>query len=384
MTNREKAIVAAIVLVGLSLRLIGVDSFPANERELLGGGWPSVAGAPPLWVGRAVSAALAGIALLAIAWPRTNDPGLGTIAGILFALDPLSILAAHESPRASLLQLGGALLVRAIGRGSGPFVAIAAVAVLGAALLTPGTIESVAPSPALAAWYGEDHHPFAAPLAAIHHLGYAALPLALGGFLALRGGAGIMIAAGLALAGFAPGAALTDFAVVSPAVAVAAATTIGKLRAREAELGRRPLVVPGAILLVVAVNAPALVSDAATGLRYPWNAVRTWLASRADLDPTSTIVVTTDPDLARDALGANWTVEPIGPDDVLDPEANPQNAATKTRVVVVPVSSGIQSGRTGDPPWLEIAERRKVPDFAPLARRFDLYRLELRVFVFPR
>lgn len=377
MTPREKAIVAAIVAVSLGVRLIGVTWFPPNERELVG-----FLGSP-LWVGRVISALATALAVLVIAWPRPGDGSFGRVAGLLLAFDPLSILAAHESPKAALLNLGGALLARSLGARRGFLIGVVAVAAFAFAWTMPGAAGSRSAEPALVAWYGDDHSALAIRLAAIHHLGYAVLPLALGSFLALRGFGGALLLLGLVLAGLGDRSTITDFAVVSPIVACCAAATIARLRAREVELGRAPLAIPASLALVLAVNAPVLASDALTGLRYPWNAVRAWLESRRDLDPATTIVHTTDVELARAALGPRFRIEPIDASAIIESGSTTQGAEGP-RVIVIPVSSGIASGRSEDAPWLTRVESRKVPDFAPLARRFDLYRLELRVFVLDR
>lgn len=412
MTSREKAILAAIVGAGLLVRLIGIESLPVNDRELFGTGWPSFAAELPLVVGRLVAALASTLAVLLVAWPRKDDPGFGPVAGILLALDPLSILAASESSSAGFLALGGAVILRTGGAvilrasdavilraggaarsdGSQGIGAIRLVA-LGVAgigvvaiLVVRASHSPDATDPALLAWYGDSAPWIAQRFAAFHHLGYTLVPLALASIALVQSVVFRVVALTLLafpIVLFRPEHhGFTDFALISPVLASFAARTIASFRRREQVSGRPALVTPALVLLVLAVNAPILLSDALTGLRFPWKHVKAWLQSRDDLAPANTIIHSTAVELTRRALGPEWTVEAIPP---LDPNSRlPEGTEGKRRVVVIPVTSGFAHGESADSTVLRAIEAIKAPDFAPLSRRFDLYRLEVRVFVLDR
>lgn len=393
MNSREKAILAVIVGGGLLVRLIGIGSFPVNDRELLGAGWPSLVPEMPLVVGRLVAAFASTLAILLVAWPRKDDPGFGPIAGLLLALDPLSILAASESSSAASLALCGAVMIRAPvfdrseitkSRATTRMIVTGVAAMVAIAILVASALRSPsATDPTLLAWYGDSAPSIAQRFAAFHHLGYTLVPLALVSIAAIPGvrsrfvGIALLVLPIVSLR--AGHHTLTDFALISPPLASFAARTIASFRRKEAASGRAALVTPALLLLVLAVNAPILLSDALTGLRFPWKHVAAWLRSREALAPGDTIVFSTAVELTRRALGPEWTVLPMPP---LDEDSQfPKDAHGKKRVVVIPVTSGFAHGAPTDSTVLQAIEAIKAPDFAPLSRRFDLYRLEVRVFV---
>ncbi len=397
--------IALIAIVAIGLRLFQITSLPPSDTEALGIGAPNfLPVSTSLTLTRGIAAALSLAALLVIAWTslraaQPDDRRLALIAPLLLALDPLAIAAARESPRAGALTLLGALLVALIAQQPAPrprarvavvalLISMGAIGVFLALLRTSGD----APIPvdaAVAAWFDEhsgSHGAFfgwlARRLATLHHLGYAIVPLALGSiFTNRRCLALFLVALGLDLLGvdllFGDGLRTIDHALLSPVVAWLAASTLAGFRKQGAELGVPWPAILGAIAIVLAVNAPVLLSDALTGMRFPWHRVRAYLDADKSLDRAKTTFYTSTPATAKRALGDSFHVASM---QIGDPLFKLADGSPSVFLIPVNVDQAHGPNFTRSDPQLGFAESVKLADEDIIAKRFDLYRFEVRIF----
>lgn len=332
--------------------------------------------------GRGVSAAASALALavLVVAFLRLDTTRFGTYRAAAIAalalFDPLGLVAGREAGPGALLQLAGASLVflalappRSAGARAGVSLLIAALLV-GAWPADPSPVRALPPDAVITAWAG-----FLGPwpggaLLLLHHLGYALVPLAATALDRRPAGRLLAVAlAGLLAAIIVDGGApirLTSFAAVSPPVLALVGLALERVSGRPAP-GRT---LAGIVLLVAAVNGPVFVSDLRSAQRFPWP------IALKQLPPEEGALWTTVPEPLRSDTDREIRALPAE-DDAL---AALLDAGGLT--ILVPVEGGRAWGaRTDD--LLATLERRRLATFEVRIRRFDLYRFELRAFIFP-
>lgn len=377
MKNR---LLIAIVLLGAALRVYGITSFPATDAEVAFVGALAV---PKSIVGQRVFAALfslLGLFAFARGFIRYGKRDLAVVGTLLLALDPLSIHAAHTSVRAAMFGVIGVFAVRATlaeTRKQRIGEIASAISILVVAWTTrTGTVSA---DPVLAAWPCADALAFAA--AGLHHLGYVLTPIALCAAVRDRRILIAAIAPVVVAVASSRDLRLAELAGVAPALVTLVAQALATATRLEREAGRPRFVAPALLFFILTANAPVLLSDVLSGLRFPWRAARAWLDGQRDLDPTRTRIYSLDPDAAAAALGDRYSIERLPIADrslarILDTREDDREC-----ILLVPISAGKIHG-PDRPGLLEEIEGRKLADFALTARRFDLYRLELRIFRF--
>lgn len=377
MKNR---LLIAIVLLGAALRVYGISSFPATDAEVAFVGALAV---PKSIVGQRIFAALfslLGLFAFARGFFRYDKRDLAVVGTLLLALDPLSIHAAHTSVRAAMFGVIGVFAVRATlaeTRKQRIGEIASAISILVVAWMT--RTGSASPDPILAAWSSSSAIAFGA--ATLHHLGYVLAPIALCAAVRNRRFVIAAIAPVVIAIASARDLRVADLAGIAPAFVMLVAQALATATRLERDANRPRFIAPALVFLILTSNAPVLLSDVLSGLRFPWRQAKTWLDGQRDLDPTRARIFALDPDAARAALGDRFSIERLPIADrslagILD-----RRDDDRERILILPISAGRIHGpdRLG---LLEEIEGRKLADFALTARRFDLYRLELRIFRF--
>lgn len=321
--------------------------------------------APALDVAAGALIGCAAIVVLAHAFARAGMDRAAWIASIALALDPLAVAAGRAGAATSAAALGCAclcawMLVPAPTGRERALYGLVAAACLGAALLPSFAPWSIDPS--FFAWSESHASTLGAALAVAHHVGEAALPLAVLGALRRPRLLAVLVPA-IAFALLAGPGRLESFAGVSAIVAALLGVGLGALP-RSA----------GAVALAfsLAVSAPALLSDLKPGRRFPFAEAAAWLRGHA---AGATLYTTAVPSL-RGAIGSGAAVEPL-PADAAAMDALLRSPGAKA--LVLPVEGERLFGAF-DPALLARLEARRLADFEITLRRFDLYRFEVRVF----
>ncbi len=355
----DRRVVGALLLAGLGLR-IAVARAPGTSFSDLAGGsrgittWAFTIGAE--------MAALAITALLLFKCGRRTAAGLALAIG---ALDPLRVAAAGGGPScvapavlgacALALACGPGLLLRTLGA--------AGFVVLAAGFVAPVPLGGV-PDPWPLAW--SDDARVGAVCAGLNHFGWMAVVLAAFGLVRSPLGSRPIFAFVLAAGAWAlcPGwhDRLAAFVALSPALVAGAALALESV-AEKSACAARVL-----FALVVLANAPTLVSDAGGGLRFPTSAA---IAALSDDDRRDSEIVAPTPALFSET-GARVVV--------LEKSELPAVDVTKgpARIVILPILN--ERACDVSPEVLDAVERLTTPAFEHRMRRFDLYRLELRVY----
>ncbi|MBK6940624.1 MAG: hypothetical protein IPH13_10550 [Planctomycetes bacterium] len=305
----------------------------------------------------------------------------------LIAFDPLSIAAVYGASAAPAVgstfvpgadaAIGSALCAavacvvlvlrapsaraRRIGVGLG--ILAASAAALFALRHAPGPCDAL-----FLAWSDFGPSACARLYAVVHHSGYALVPLALWTlagsqrrpFLGAAGAAvlGVVLADRLTFSRF---AALSAFA---PVLVAAAAHAVLELRRAAASASEGNLRAFGLVLVILAVNAPVLASDALThGPRLP----------RVVAPSTSPLpVFTTAPESFTDTRAKNPPSELPAPAELDAILARPFR-------ILLPIVNG-RLWR-GDVEQLRAVERKALPATETRGQRFDLYRFEVREYI---
>lgn len=349
-------------------------------------------------------AMLAATALCAVVTPfalwlacSSRDPAERLLALAVFAFDPLSIGAAYGASVSA--TAAGAFVPgpdAAIGTAACATIAGVVLALLattararraGFALAgLAGVLAAVfafqhapAESDALFLAWSEFGPPaLARVFAVVHHVGYAVLPLALWTFVSparrsflVAGAAALCVVLLVDRLGFARFASLAVFA---PVITAAAVHAILELRRSAADPRDGALRAFGLVLVVVAVNAPVLASDALSrGPRLPQVRGTKSSPGAANASPAAELAVhTTLPDAF------------VGATAKTPPQRLPSGAELETLLggpfrILLPVVNGRLAG--GDDATLRAVERVVVPTSETRATRFDLYRFEVREYV---
>jgi len=308
------------------------------------------------------------------------------LAGACVALlAPLSIAASREAGPGGPLALAFALLCLLLISPPRKVPVRIVVGVLAAAFIAlaiPADRAAVAAlpmDPTARLWFSTCGFIAGTACLLLHHVGYAAVPLALAG-IATREGRRVAVLLPLAIVAalWLDGGELhrlSALAAVSP-VAVSLLWLFLERAARtDSESSRSPLGAAALSALVIAVNLPVLVSDVKSGQRFPWPpALQRLKALDPPLAETTPIYTTTTPPVA-------WLTErpvlPL-PDDPAELETLLET--TRPLVVLLPVEGGVAYGaeETG---LLETLEARGLPAFESRVKRFDLYRFEVQGYV---
>jgi len=373
--------VVGAFVAALGVRLRGLFGLPPTAAEAVDAWTAAVLPLTSLDAGRtaAAIASAAAVAVLVAAFARRRGTdGVSLVAAVaaLALLDPLGLVVGREAGGGAFLQLASALITGLIvappraRAGRLVIVLLAAVALLLALPADCATLAAVPSDPALAAWNSFLGPLAGVPLLLLHHLGYAIVPLAAAGLDRERAGrlaalavAGVLLAT--AIDGGVP-LRLSSFGAVGPPVIALAGLALGRV----AEGVGTRFALPGLVLLIVAVNAPVLVSDLRASHRFPWPIALKKLP---------------------EGDGPIWTTQPapLRLDTEREVRALPSDADALAALldagdatILIPVEGG--RAWAADPPdLLAELESRRVADFEVRVRRFDLYRYELRAFIFP-
>ena len=364
-------LIAVTVVAALAIRLFGViygPILPPTESEA------SLAAVTPWRVVCAItSAAAAGMIVAAL---RSVGSRASVVAAWLAVLSPLSIAAAREAgPGAALEWIAAGLLWIALDRQRGTQWLAWTSVVIGAvgAVFLRESIPPASLDATISRWSIFDSELAGAALAFGHHAGFALIAVATGGLWHARGrpvaACGVVIAAlTLALERGLP-ERLASLAGVGLAAVALAALAVQTLADRNRERRQRPPADLCLLLVLLAAQSPVLVSDASSGLRPPWRAALDGLGG------PSTVPIWTNAPATVSRLLPQATIEPIpsgGPP--------PDGGAGDERLVVLAVESGRAIG--SDPDLLQRIDARRLPERTFLARRFDLYRFEVRIYRF--
>ncbi len=363
----------------LLLRLLAVHSLPATSAEAEGAYTAWWSGFASLTAARVVAAFLSSgaVAVLFLTFAAAPRPTAWLVA-VLGVLDPLGLAAGREAGAGGALALSAALgaflLLRPpAARGGRAALAAAAAALVGLAWTSaaPGAAPA---DPMVLAWRSIAGPALGVVLLVLHHVGYSVAPIAIGGMATERGRwlavpLGLYALLGWLLGGDGPDR-LIAFAGVSPIALAAAAVALERFVVADA---RR--VAPLAIAtLLLAVNAPVFVSDLLGGLRFPWGAA---LHRANELTAADVPIYTTTPDVT-----ARLTARDVHPLPETDAELDALLFGDQPCVILIPVEGGAAYGATR-PDLVEVIERERVATFEATARRFDLYRFEVRAYVVP-
>lgn len=379
---RQALWLVPIFAIALAVRLLGSSSLPPSLAEATGA---SAALLPldlemvPARQLAALLGALAATLICALFLGEGRRLLLGC-AALLTLFDPLSLAACHEAGPGGALSLASALLVLLVMKPPANWPArigcgLASLLLVGGAMPgDPGALAALPADATLVAWQSVCGDALGAPLWSVHHLGYALLPLAVAGLLFRRGallGMLVLVAAGLALLmdGGEP-RRLSACAGLAPPLLALALNTIRTIARREGP--GLPLSTLGVTLLVLAVNAPLLVSDLKSGQRFPLPVALDRLDDSADVP-----IVTTTPALIRSSVDRQSRTIRELPADLFGLERMLQE--DRPLDFVLPVEGG-RLYASADPSLLERIEFEKLADFEIRVKRFDLYRYEIRVF----
>ncbi|MBI4881033.1 MAG: hypothetical protein HY812_15455, partial [Planctomycetes bacterium] len=154
----------------------------------------------------------------------------------------------------------------------------------------------------------------------------------------------------------------------------AALLVVEKAARLDRKEGRAPLAALALIGVVVAVQAPVLLSDMKGGPRFPWRAA---LLRLDRTEQSGAAIHTTQPRVVETLTGREVRDLP-GSAKELDALLSGGAPA----VLLLPIEGGALYGAS-DPSLLAEVERRRVASFEIMTRRFDLYRFEVRAFIFP-
>ncbi len=377
-------LVPGAFLAALALRTKGWRDLPPTAAEAtdawrglvdptLGGGFET---------GRlvaAVAGALA-VAVVVLAFTRRDRSPAGTSVALAVAglslLDPLGLAAGREAGPGAFVQLAAAfaaLLALAppptlLGRGL--LAGLGVIPLVAALPVAPSPVSSLPADPTVAAWADLAGAIPGGALLLLHHLGYALVPLALAG-LARRPGLrlGLGVLAGVALGSVLDQGALHRLSVAAAASPFALALAgLALERLAESERGGRAVL--GVAALVAAVNAPTFVSDVRSGQRFPWP-----IALKRLDDGGGPIHTTLPAPLRRDT---DRQVLPLPDDEAALAALLDAGGAT----LLIPVEGGRAWAAATDD-LLATIERRRLATFEVRVKRFDLYRFEVRAFIFP-
>lgn len=377
-----------VTIAALALRLFGVVYGPPlslTDHEARGGLLWQATPTQVLGV-RIVSALASSLAagVLCGALLRSGRPTGALAAAALGVLSPLSVAAAREAGAGGAVELMCAMVcarllllddLKARWRMLPSFAA--------ACLLPTWTLGHPAPaSPAFVRWRVLDSDTLAAVLAGSHHLGYALPLLAILG-LAQREARALILPACLALmlAVAIPRGAphhLSDLAGFNPVIIALAALFFERLARAEAERAA-PFAARALLFVVLAVQSPVLLSDLISGLRLPWHAALDEAQGGLTAAERSDARIFTSLPIALDRL----LPTPHAPILALPPTQAELDAlltgAHGPRVIVLAVAGGRAYGDC-DPAAVDWIERHMLADHTFRARRFDLYRFEIRVY----
>lgn len=338
--------------------------------------------APSVPAARALAAVLAAAAVpLVFALARANGGrAAARFAAAFCALDPLSCLAGREAGPGGALALLGALLLAALEPrlARGFRIGAAAAALLCGALALPGApalVQALPLDPAFLAWRELGSAVAAGALAVVHQLGYALVPLGLGGIaLSCRGRGLLALGAALGLAVAAEAGSphrLVAFAALSPPLALAAGRLLGAVAERECRTARWPTGAFGLFALALAVNAPVLASDLRSAQRFPWQRA---FASLDAGERASLPLYSSAP--APLAAIAGRAVQPL-----------PQDGPTLARLLAGQAPLALFVALEGNLPYgaldeaaLAAIEATTYPASTSAVSRFDLLRLGIRVY----
>jgi len=367
-------IAAALVRLAAAYRgeLSAAEAGGAYERLLLPLLDPSTA--------RLVGAALGalGASVLTMAFQRRGDVSLTLVVACLAILDPLSIATTSDAGPGGALALAGSCAVAVALLPSRTIVMGAGIGAVLAVLLAlpahPTAVSALAPDAVFLTWSRPASVWLGILPACIHHIGYAVVPLAIGGLFrpgGLRLGLFLVAAFGCAfLVDAGSPERLDAFAMTSPpCIALAALAMSGLAPDLRGRIGW--------LAVILAVHAPVLVSDLTRGgPGYPWRAATMHVKGDADRALYSTLPVVASAAFGRTVLA----LPPPGPE--LDRILRSDEPIT----LVLPLEGGsLDAPDLPDPAAaLQRIERHKVEDAASRPRRFDLYRFEIRVFRLPQ
>ncbi|MFH0943800.1 MAG: hypothetical protein V2A76_01270 [Planctomycetota bacterium] len=377
-----------LFLIALAIRTHGATWLPPTAAEASGDFQSLLLPLAEFRYSRIVCALCGSLAASIVCgafFARVSRPTL--VAGAAVALsDPLSIAASREAGPGGPLALAGALLTLLLiappmGRKARLLVGALAAVVLAFAIPADRTAIAAFPRDAtLTAWDSVCGSWFGPACLLIHHVGYAAAPLALIG-LSHRTGRRLAILLPFAIlaALWVDGGQLhrlSVLAAVSPVAVALLFLTLDRVARADRLSSRSALGVLGMAGLVIAVNLPVLVSDLKSGQRFPWPPALQGLAALDPVLPPETPVYTSTP------TPLEWLSN--RPIRMLPPDLEQVEAllgGPRPLVFLLPVEGGEVHG-VDDPGVLRLLEGRSLPAFEIRVKRFDLYRYEVRAFVF--
>ncbi len=379
---RRAALFLLLFGLALSIRTHGLLAPPPTAAELCarcpGAGLLAEHLEAWRWVA-AGSSALAALLVFA-AFAASSSRVTACAAAVLAVLDPLALAAAREAGPGATLALASALLVLlALRPPRGPWrrAVLCAAAAL-CALPACGGAPGLPRDAVFAVW--EDYLGTAGGALGVlaHHAGYALLPLALAGLCSARGRRLLpLLLLAAALAACADQGAprrLATLAAFAPILTAAALLIVEQAARLDREQGRAPLAAFALVGLVVATQAPVLISDLTGGTRFPWRAA---LDRLERLERGGAPIYTTQPLAVATVTGREVRALPESA-----PELDALLESGAPAVLLLPLEGGALFG-TSEPALLARIERRKVASFEVKARRLDLYRFEVRAFIFP-
>ena len=378
----------ALFLAALAVRLYGSNWLPPTSAEA-GGAYRSLLF--PLddyrqarWLCALLGAL--GITIVCGLF-ATRQSRLTFLCGALvLVLDPLSLAASREAGPGGALVLAFALLgwlVAAPPKRNGFRLALLGTLLLSLAMLLPAdrtALQNLPLDASLGAWASVCGTFFGPLCALVHQIGYSLVPLALMGLVRPSGRRLVTLLPIAVLAAFlvdaGPPQRLIAFAAAAPVLLGLLLIALDHLASLERKSPGLPLAVLGSAGLILAVNLPVVVSDLRGGQRFPWPpALQRLQEIEPDL-PTHTPIYTTTPEPAE--LLTNRPVKrlPTTPEGL-----QKLLAETRPLVVLLPLEGGQLHGST-TPGILSALESIRVASFEVRVRRFDLYRYEVRGFVF--
>lgn len=377
-----------LFLIALAIRTRGATWLPPTVAEASGDFRSLLLPLAEFRQARIVCALLGSLATVLICgafFARVSR--LTFLAGAAVALlDPLSIAASREAGPGGPLALAAALvalLLIAPPKGRMARILIGSLAAVALALAIPSDRAALAALPAdatLSLWNSVCGKVLGAICLLIHHIGYAAAPLALIGLTHPTGRRlAILLPFAMLAAPWIDGGQLhrlSALAAVSPVVVALLFLTLDRVARADREAARSALGLLGVAGLVVAVNLPVLVSDLKSGQRFPWPPALQRLSTLDPALPAETPVYTSTPAPLAWLSSRPIFKLPQDPDQVAALLDN-----SRPLIVLLPIEGDTIHGMD-DPAILRRLEGRSLAAFEVPVRRFDLYKFEVRAFIF--